>query len=123
MHLYTKTFYSNLPVKSSFEAFMTEHALTKCRSWALKHKSKKTTVFGLFSQKPVRIKKKVFNLTRGKSPGNGDKHSNEVWGALIIHRRQRKKWFSMRADFFALREPDCSIWENKQVHAQNNVKM
>ena len=29
----------------------------------------------------------------------------------------------MRADFFALREPDCSIWENKQVHAQNNVKM
>ena len=43
MHLYTKTFYSNLPVKSSFEAFMTEHALTKCGSWALQHKSKKTT--------------------------------------------------------------------------------
>ena len=55
------------------------------------------------------IKKKVFNLTRGKSPGNGEKHSNEVWGALIIHRRQRKKWFNMRADFFALRETDCSI--------------
>ena len=109
MHLYTKTFYSNLPVKSSFEAFMTEHALTKCGSWALQHKSKKTTVFGLFSQKPVTIKKKVFNLTRGKSPGNGEKHSNEVWGALIIHRRQRKEWFNMRADFFALRETDCSI--------------
>ena len=109
MHLYTKTFYSNLPVKSGFEAFMTEHALTKCGSWALQHKSKKTTVFGLFSQKPVTIKKNVFNLTRGKSPGNGDKHSNEVWGTLIIHRRQRKKWFNMRADFSALREPDCSI--------------
>ena len=100
---------------------MTEHALTKCRSWALQHKSKTTTVFGLFSQNPVRIKKKVFNLTRGKSPGNGDKHSNEVWGALIIHRRQWKKLFNMRADFFALREPDCSIQEDRQVPAQNNV--
>lgn len=79
------------------------------------------TTQDLFSQKPVRIKKKVFNSTRGKSPGNGDKHSNEVWGALIIHRRQRKKWFNMRADFFAFREPDCFIWENRQVHAQNNV--
>ena len=30
----------------------------------------------------------------------------------------------MRADFFALREPDCSIWENKQnKQVQNNVKM
>ena len=78
----------------------------------------KTNVFGLFSQKPVRIKKKVFNLTTGKSPGNSDKDSNEVWGALIIHRKQRKYWFTMRADFFALREPHCSIWENRQVHTQ-----
>ena len=96
MHLYTKTFYSNLPVKSSLEAFMTEYALTKCRSWALQNESKKTNVFGLFSQKPVRIKKKVFNLTTEKSPENSDKNSKEVKGALIIHGRQRKYWFNMR---------------------------
>lgn len=121
MHLYTKTFYSNLPVKSSLEAFMTEHTLTKCRSWALWNKSKKSNVFGLFSHKSVRIKKKVFNLTTGTSLRNSDKDSNEVWGALIIHRRQRRYWLNMRADFFALRKPDCSIWENRQVHAQNDV--
>ena len=80
----------------------------------------KSNVLGLSSQKPVRIRKKV-NLTTGKSPGNSDKDSNEVWGALIIHRRQRKYCFNMRADFLALREPDCSLRENRQVHTQNDA--